>query len=106
MFINLRSRGALGWRDLRWVGDQAHLTETCDPDEPQVVTHVETTPSTTHDGQVVEKIHADLAHKELLPSEHIVDTGYVDSDLLLSSRTRYGVDLLGPVIQDTSWQRR
>jgi transposase len=95
-----------GKRDLRWVGYKAHLTETCDPDEPQVVTHVETTLATTHDGQVVDAIHADLAHKELLPSEHIVDTGYVDSDLLVSSRTQYGVDLLGPVMQDTSWQSR
>jgi hypothetical protein len=61
-------------RDLTWVGYKAHVTETCDPDEPHLITHVETTPATTHDGQVVEAIHADLAHKELLPSEHIVDT--------------------------------
>jgi len=59
-------------RDLTWVGYKVHLTETCDPDEPHVVTHVETTPATTHDGQVVEAIHADLARKELLPREHIV----------------------------------
>src|SRR6266702_2189682 len=45
-------------RDLTWVGYKVHLTETCDPDELHVVTHVETTPATTHDGQVVEAIHA------------------------------------------------
>jgi len=95
-----------GKRNLTWVGYKAHLTETCEPDEPQVVTHVETTSATTHDGQVVEAIHADLARKQLLPSEHIVDTGYVDSDLLVSSQTQYGVDLLGPVMGDTSWQAR
>ena len=88
------------------MGYKAHLTETCDPDQPQVVTHVGTTPPTTHDGQVVEAIHADLAHKHLLPSEHLVDTGYTDSDLLVSSRRQYGVDLLGPVMGDTSWQAR
>ena len=33
-------------RDLTWVGDKVRLTETCDPDEPHVVTHVETTPAT------------------------------------------------------------
>src|SRR2546428_6357591 len=66
-----------GKRDLTWVGYKTHLTETCDPDEPHVVTHVETTPATTHDGQVVEAIHADLARKELLRREHIVDTAYV-----------------------------
>jgi transposase len=95
-----------GKRDLTWVGYKAHLTETCDPDEPQLVTHAETTPATTHDGQVVEVIHADLARKDLLPSEHIVDTGYVDSELLVSSRMQYGIDLLGPVMEDTSWQSR
>jgi transposase len=93
-------------RDLTWVGYKTHLTETCDPDQPELVTHVETTPATTHDGQVVEAIHADLAQKDLLPSEHIVDTGYVDSDLLVSSRSRYDVELLGPVMGDTSWQAR
>ncbi len=93
-------------RDLTWVGYKAHVTETCDPDEPHLITHVETTPAATHDGQVVEAIHADLAQKELLPSEHIVDTAYVDSDLLVSSHTQYGIDLLGPVMEDTSWQRR
>ena len=93
-------------RDLTWVGYKVHLTETCDPDEPHVVTHVETTPATTHDGQVVEAIHADLARKELLPREHIVDTAYVDSDLLVSSHAEYDVDLLGPVMADTSWQSR
>jgi transposase len=93
-------------RELTWVGYKTHLTETCDPDQPQVVTHVETTAAPTHDGQVMEAIHADLAHKDLLPSEHIVDTGYMDSDLLVSSRRQYDVDLLGPVIGDTSWQAR
>src|SRR6266568_3404194 len=86
----------------------AHLliNSPYDPDELHVVTHVETTPATTHDGQVVEAIHADLARKELLPREHIVDTAYVDSDLLVSSHAEYDVDLLGPVMADTSWQSR
>jgi transposase len=63
-------------------------------------------PNTTHDGQVVEAIHADLAQKHLLPSEHLVDTGYTDSDLPVSSRSQYGVELVGPVMGDTSWQAR
>jgi transposase len=88
------------------VGYKGHLTETCDPDQPQVVTHVETTPATAHDGQVVEAIHADLAHKHLLPSEHLVDTGYTDADRPVSSRKQYGVGLLGPVMGDTSWRSR
>ncbi len=30
-------------------------------------------------------IQKDLAQHDLLPDEHIVDTGYVDADLLVSS---------------------
>jgi transposase len=93
-------------RDVTWVGYKVHLTETCEPDAPQLVTHVETTPATTHDARVVEAIHADLARKELLPREHLVDTGYADAELLVSSQRQYGVDLFGPVLGDHSWQAR
>jgi transposase len=30
-------------RDIAWVGYKAHLTETCDPEIPHVITNVETT---------------------------------------------------------------
>ena len=35
-------------RDISWMGYKAHLTETCDPETPHVITNVETTPATTH----------------------------------------------------------
>jgi len=47
-------------RETRWTGYKVHLTETCDPDEPHLIVHVETTPATTHDSKVVETIHAGL----------------------------------------------
>jgi transposase len=93
-------------RDVTWVGYKVHLTETCDPDEPHLVTHVETTPATTHDARVVPAIHADLARKDLLPREHLVDSGYTDAELLVSSQTQYGIEILGPVLGDHSWQAR
>ncbi len=34
-------------------------------------------------------IHAELDRKELLPAEHIVDTGYVDAKLLVESQRDY-----------------
>ena len=37
--------------------------------------------------------------------EHIVDTGYVISDHLVTSNERQ-VDLLGPIREDSSWQTR
>lgn len=95
-----------GKRDIEWLGYKVHLTETCDEDLPRLITHVETTVATTPDDQVVAKIHADLADKGRLPSQHIVDTGYTDAELLATSCTTYGIDLIGPVSADGSWQAR
>lgn len=88
-----------------WTGYKVHLTETCDPDQPRLITHVETTPATTHDVKVTEKIHDDLTSKDLLPDEHFVDGGYLEADLLLSSHKK-GIDLIGPMPADKSWQAK
>lgn len=91
-------------RDTKWTGYRVHLTETCEPDEPHLVVQVASTPATTHDSKVVETIHADLASNDLLPSEHLVDQGYMDTELLLTSEAKHGVALIGPVPADQSWQ--
>jgi transposase len=93
-------------RDTTWTGYKAHLTETCDPDAPHLITHVETTPATTPDWHLLGPIHTRLAAKGLLPSEHVVDAGYVDSDAVVASRAAHGVVVLGPVPPDISWQAR
>jgi transposase len=93
-------------RETRWTGYKVHLTETCDADSPNVITHVATTPATTQDVTMTATIQADLADHQLLPAEHVVDAGYVDSDLVITSRTQHGIDLVGPVPPDTSWQAR
>ena len=59
-----------------------HLTETCDDHLPHLVINVETTPATTHDMNMTEVIHEDLEFKQLLPSEHFMDAGYVDGENL------------------------
>ena len=91
-------------RDITWTGYKAHVTETCDPDRPNLIVNIETTLATTGDVEMTEPIHAALAAKDLLPSQHIVDAGYIDADLLVSSGPDYGVELCGPVHADTSWQ--
>jgi transposase len=48
-------------RSTEWVGYKTHLTETCDDDHPNFITHVETTLATTDDGCVTEVIHIELA---------------------------------------------
>lgn len=93
-------------RSLNWTGYSVHVTETCDPHGPNLITHVETTPATTSDGEMTPRIHRALADKGLLPSVHIVDTGYVEAQHLVSSQQDYHIDLFGPSPPDNSWQAK
>jgi transposase len=91
-------------RDIRWTGYKAHITETCDPELPHLITHVATTPGTTQDSDVTATIQADLAAADLLPSEHFMDEGYIDAELVVNSHLHHHVALVGPVARDASWQ--
>jgi transposase len=93
-------------RSTSWVGYKVHLTESCDEDLPHLITHVETTPAPAADDATVPAIHEGLAARDLLPAVHLVDTGYVDAQELVSSRACYGVDLFGPTREDYHWQAR
>ena len=86
-------------RSIHWVGYKVHLTETCGSDMPHVITNVETAIVPQPDVVMTEPIHRSLSEKELLPREHMVDAGYVDSELLVTSQTDYQVELLVPSIQ-------
>ena len=55
---------------------------------------------------MTETIHQALAQRELLPREQLVDTSYTEADHLVSSRSARGIDVVGPVAPDTSWQAR
>ena len=87
-----------------WVGYKVHVTETCDDDAPHLITHVETTAGPVADGEVTPRIHHALERKGVLPATHIVDTGYLDAELLVTSQRDYGVDLLGPTRANYHWQ--
>ena len=89
-----------------WAGYKVHLTETCDPDDLHVITHVETTEATTTDVMMTETIHQALVDKNLAPDQHLVDGGYVDAELLVESRHAFDIELVGPVRGDISWQSR
>jgi transposase len=93
-------------RTTSWVGYKVHLTETCEQALPRLITHVETTPAPMADGEVTTMVHEALAKQSLLPSRHLVDTGYVDGPLLAASRIDYAVELLGPTRADYHWQAR
>src|SRR5262249_20765638 len=67
-------------------------------------THVETTLATLGDRDALEAIHQDLALRHLLPTEHIVDGGYMSAQILHTSQAQYHVDVIGPVPANSSWQ--
>jgi transposase len=91
-------------RSTTWVGYKVHLTETCEPDAPHLITQVETTSATTADVAMTQPIHDALQRKRLLPAQHVVDAGYLDAELLVASQRDYGVDLLGPPPANAHWQ--
>ncbi|SRR6266852_2048947 len=93
-------------RSTVWTGYKVHVTETCDEETPHLLIHVETTPATTQDMEMTAEIHQALADKHLLPSVHVMDTGYVDGPHLVSSREEHRIELLGPVTSDPSWQAK
>lgn len=93
-------------RSVAWVGYKVHLTETCDEDTPHLITDVQTTVATTADFDLLPTIQADLASRQLLPAEQIVDAGYVTAKQLVASPQTYQVNLLGPVVPDASWQAK
>jgi transposase len=91
-------------RTTNWVGYKVHLTETCEQDRPHLITHVDTTTAPVSDDARTASIHAGLKQKGLLPAQHLVDTGYVDAQLLHQSQKDDGIDLVGPMRADYRWQ--
>ncbi|HEX9131851.1 MAG TPA: hypothetical protein VF844_06135, partial [Ktedonobacteraceae bacterium] len=94
-------------RDTIWLGYKVHLTETCDQDPacPHLITHVETTPATLQDTEVLAPIGEQLRAKDLAPAEHYVDQGYPSGPELVR-QAGLGTQIIGPVGQDSSWQQR
>jgi transposase len=89
-----------------WVGYKVHLTETCEDDAPNLITHVATTAGPVADADVTPRVHRALAAQGRLPRVHLVDTGFLDAELLVASRRDFGVELLGPTRRDQRWQAR
>jgi transposase len=83
-----------------------HLSETCDPEYPHLITCVQTTDATASDRKQTPQVHEELVHRNLLPQTHLVDAGYVDAGAFVESREQYGIELLGPVSRNNQWQAK
>lgn len=88
-----------------WIGYKTHLTETCEPDMPHVITQAATTDAVVADTKMTEPVHRTLTDRDLLPEVHIVDAGYTTAALFVSAHER-GMELLGPAPHDSSLQSR
>ena len=79
-------------REIHWLGYKVHLTETCEPDSPNLITQVYTTAATVPDLKATAPIEQSLAARDLLPAKHMVDAGYVSSEVLLESKRRHHLE--------------
>jgi hypothetical protein len=71
------------------------------------VVHVATTTiAPVQDGELTERIHDDLARWQLAPAVHVVDSAYVTPARIERARRVHGIDLLGPIEPENSWQAR
>jgi transposase len=91
-------------RATAWRGYKVHLTETCEADRPNLITHVTATAATDQDVKALEGIHDGLAARGLLPADHLADGAYLSAGELVESRERHGVEMIGPMRVDKSSQ--
>jgi transposase len=91
-------------RSTFWTGYKVHFTQNCEEDAPHLSTTVQTTGAPQSDEGMISAIHADLAEKELLPDQHLVDSGYVTRANLVQSQLDHEVDLLGPTLKTHGYQ--
>jgi transposase len=91
-------------RDTAWTGYMVHVSETCEPTAPHLLTHVHTTPASVHEAQCTLPIQQALLDKALPPREHFVDAAYISADLLVHSRDEQDMTLRGPTRPSQGWQ--
>lgn len=87
-------------RNTQWTGYMVHVSETCEPTAPHLLTHVHTTTAAVHEAQCTAPIHQALRAKDLPPA------AYTDVELLVSSGTEYGITLRGPARPNPNWQAK
>ena len=51
-------------------------------------------------------IEHDIAARELLPGTHLLDSGYVDADCLVTAQHQYQIDVIGPPLGSYSQQHQ
>jgi transposase len=81
-----------------------HVSETCEPTTPHLLTHVHTTAATVHEAQGTVPIQQALVEQALPPREHLVDAASSSAALLVESQDQQGITLRGPTRPTQGWQ--
>ena len=81
-----------------------HVSETCEPTAPHLLTQVHTTTAAVYEAQCTEPIHEALSEKDMAPLEHFVDGAYISAALLATSRDEHGITRRGPTRPVQGWQ--
>jgi transposase len=90
--------------DTQWTGYMVHVSETCEPTAPHLLTQVHTTTAAVYAAQCTAPIHQALSEKDVAPREHCVDGAYISAALLATSRDDHGITLRGPTRPVQGWQ--
>src|SRR5919201_6568983 len=93
-------------RDTQWTGSMVHVSETCEPILPHLLTHVHTTTAAVHEARCTADIHQALVEKDVAPGEHWVDAASIDAELLVRSQEDHGITLRGPTRPNPTWQAK
>jgi transposase len=88
-------------RTTEWIGYKVHFTEVCSPDAPHLITNVDTVAAYSADAEHLARGQDVLAKQELLPARQFVDGAYVGTQLILESRKKHGIEVIGPVKQNS-----
>ena len=75
-------------------------------DRPDLITGVATTEATVPDAAMLTPVHQQLEERQLLPGEHLVDSGYPSAELIIHAARVFGITLVSPMLLDTSAQAR
>jgi transposase len=90
--------------DTQWTGYMVHISETCEPTAPHLLTQVHTTTAAVYEAQCTAPIHEALSAKDVAPQEHFVDGAYISADVLVASQEEHGITLRGPTRPIQGWQ--
>ena len=91
-------------RDTPWTGSMVHVSETCEPTAPHLITPAHTTAATVYEAPCTAPIQRALVQKDLAPAEHLVDAAYLSAAWLVQSQEQYGITIRGPTRPSSGWQ--